>query len=75
SPHDYAASLVQANALTLLGDMDAAQEVIEKLQETVPGFRLEQGIDSLEKGWNTDATREPMTAGLKLMQESQTSAD
>ena len=75
SPHDYAACLCQANALTLLGELDAARAVVEKIQVSVPGFRLEQGIESMEKGWNTDATREPMTAGLKLMLESEHSVD
>lgn len=75
SPGNYAACLVQANALALLGEKNAAQAVIRNLLETMPGFRLEEGIASLEKGQGTETARERVTAGLKLILESERSAD
>jgi tetratricopeptide (TPR) repeat protein len=70
SPGEYSACLLQANALACLGEMDAAQSAIEKVQAMIPGFRLEQGIASLERGQNTDSARDRLTAGLKAMLEA-----
>ena len=67
SPGEYSACLLQANALACLGEMDAAQSAIEKVRETIPGFRLEQGIAALERGQNSESARERLTAGLKAM--------
>ena len=75
SPHDYSACLVQANALACIGEMDAAQAAIEKVQATISGFRLEQGIASIERGQNTETASERLTAGLKLMLEKEHSAN
>jgi len=75
SPGSYAACLLQANALALLGENDAAQAAIQKLQLTVPSFRLEQGIASLARGQGTDTARDRITAGLKLMLERERAAD
>ena len=69
SPGEYSACLLQANALACLGEMDAAQSAIEKVQAMIPGFRLEQGIASLERGQNTDSARDRLTSGLKAMLE------
>jgi TolB-like protein len=75
SPRDYSACLVQANALACIGEMDAAQAAIKRVQATIPGFRLEQGIASIERGQNTETASERLTAGLKLMLEKEHSAD
>jgi adenylate cyclase len=75
SPGNYSACLLQANALALLGEMDAAQDAIKKIQVTVPGFRLEEGITSLEKGQGTDTAKERIAAGLKLLLEQGRCAD
>jgi TolB-like protein len=69
SPGEYSACLLQANALACLSEMDAAQSMIEKVQAIIPGFRLEEGIASLERGQNTESARERLTAGLKAMLE------
>ena len=74
SPGNYSASLVQANALALLGDVEAARSAIEKIQETMPSFQLEQGIASLQRG-NTEAAVERITAGLVMLLETQRSTD
>lgn len=67
SPGSYAACLVQANALVLLDEMEAANDVLLKIQDTLPGFRLEEGIASLEKGQGTALAKERITAGLLLI--------
>jgi len=75
SPGEYAACLLQANLLALLGEKVAAQAAIEKVRTTIPTFRLEQGIAQLERGQGTDTARERITAGLKQMLENEHSAD
>ncbi|MCH7742639.1 MAG: TIR domain-containing protein [Proteobacteria bacterium] len=74
SPGEYSACLIQANLLSALGENDAALVAIEKLREKVPRFRLEEGIESLEKG-NTGTARERLTGGLKIMLERERSTD
>ena len=71
----YGACLLLANLLALLGEKDEALLAIEKVQATIPGFRLEQGIAQMARGQATDTARERLTAGLKLMLEKEHSTD
>ena len=75
SPGEYAACLLQANLLALLGEKDAALAAIEKVRVTIPSFRLEQGIAQMARGQATETAREHVTAGLQLMLEKEHSSD